>query len=226
MPFHFLLHRPPIPILFFHLLLWFPRALLINFSVLLFPALCTLILTSGTWTEQHSICSLASGSVKKTVEWIMSWKPKGKMTWKGFFTRLSMASLKLILFFGPKLKQWFLMCLCSQREISNLSFRVIAPSSSQASLREWKVFASTRLYYPRGVAPQDHLQTANTLPSLWTMKRKYCLERELALWSADWVRLAPLQLQLMFSWVPGMRHVGYGWGKHLESLDKWDSELV
>ena len=72
MPFHFFSPRPFL-ILFQLLLSLFPVALLINFSVLLLPSLHTH--TFGTFTEQHSICSLVSVSVKETLDLseILAW---------------------------------------------------------------------------------------------------------------------------------------------------------
>lgn len=122
MPFHFFSPRPPFLILFQLLLSLFQMALLINFSVLLLPSLHTH--TFGTFTEQHSICSLVSVSVKETLDLIRD---------------LSLAFLKLILFFGFKLK-WlvFAVSLFTKGNWIPQNFRVIIPNLSQAILRERK----------------------------------------------------------------------------------------
>lgn len=86
MPFHFFSPRPPFLILFQLLLSLFPMALLINFSVLLLPSLHTH--TFGTFTEQQYL-------------------QFGLSECKGNFRLirdLSLAFLKIILFFGFKLK--------------------------------------------------------------------------------------------------------------------------
>lgn len=132
MSFHFLFHRPSLSMLFLQLLWWFPRTLLINFSVLLL-ILCTLTLTFEILRKKkHSICSLASGSVKKILvllEIFLAWP---------FWSWLSSLALNS-------------MVGLLQREIEYLEFQSdysqLNPGQCP-SLREWK---------SRSVLPSDFI---------------------------------------------------------------------